>query len=182
MLTAHSCLKVNVTKDFSIKTPHCLPFKWVYLSFSPLPFISLLFTAICKASSDNCFAFLHFFSLGMVLIPASCTMSDSLSTELNLSIDSLNPWLLDCVWWGRSVSRGAWVRAQLLFTWVFQHSSNCINCVCVHLHHIISPYSLGCSKLFITRYTEDMIWSRFCISAVFLMQLCDYSQCLSFSV
>ena len=50
-------------------------FKWVNLSFSPLPFTSLLFTAICKASSDCHFAFLHFFFLGMVLIPASCTMS-----------------------------------------------------------------------------------------------------------
>ena len=36
---------------------------------------SLLFSAICEASSDNHFAFLHFFFLGMVLIPASCTMS-----------------------------------------------------------------------------------------------------------
>ena len=36
---------------------------------------SLLFTAICQASSDNHLAFLHFFCLGMVLIPASCTMS-----------------------------------------------------------------------------------------------------------
>ena len=36
-------------------------FKWVYLSFSPLPFASLLFTAICKASSDSKFAFLHLF-------------------------------------------------------------------------------------------------------------------------
>ena len=36
---------------------------------------SLLFSAICKASSDNHFAFLHFFFLGMVLITASCTMS-----------------------------------------------------------------------------------------------------------
>ena len=35
-------------------------FKWVYRSFSPLLFASLLFTAICKASSDNHFAFLHF--------------------------------------------------------------------------------------------------------------------------
>ena len=32
-------------------------FKWVYLSFSSLPFASLLFSAICKASSDNHFAF-----------------------------------------------------------------------------------------------------------------------------
>ena len=44
-------------------------FKWVYLSFSPLPFASFLFSAICKASSDSHFAFLHFFFLGMVLIP-----------------------------------------------------------------------------------------------------------------
>ena len=50
-------------------------FKWVYLSFSPLLFASLLFTAICKASFDSHFAFLHFFFLGMVLIPVSCTMS-----------------------------------------------------------------------------------------------------------
>jgi len=50
-------------------------FKWVYLSYSPLLFTSLFFTAICKASSDNHFAFLHFFFLGMVLSPASCTMS-----------------------------------------------------------------------------------------------------------
>ena len=41
-------------------------FKWVYLSFSPLLFPSLLFSAICKASSDSHFAFLHFFFLGMV--------------------------------------------------------------------------------------------------------------------
>ena len=36
------------------------------------PFVlcfSLLFTAICKASPDSHFAFLHFFSMGMVLIP-----------------------------------------------------------------------------------------------------------------
>ena len=45
-------------------------FKWVYLSFSPL-----LFTAICKASSDSCFAFLRFVFLVMVLIPVFCTMS-----------------------------------------------------------------------------------------------------------
>ena len=50
-------------------------FKWVYLSFSPLPLASLLFSIICKASSESHFAFLHFFLLGMVLIPASYTMS-----------------------------------------------------------------------------------------------------------
>ena len=54
-------------------------FTWAYLSFSLLPFTSLLFWAICKASSENHFAFLHFFFLGMVLITASCTMLTNLS-------------------------------------------------------------------------------------------------------
>ena len=36
-------------------------FKWVYLSFFPLCFTSLLFTAICKASPDSHFGFLHLF-------------------------------------------------------------------------------------------------------------------------
>ena len=52
-------------------------FRCLYLSFSPLLFTCLLFTAICKASSDSHFAFLHFFSMGMVLIPLSCTMSQT---------------------------------------------------------------------------------------------------------
>ena len=46
-----------------------------YLSFSPLLFASLLFTAACKASSDSHFAILHFFFLGMVLFPVFSTMS-----------------------------------------------------------------------------------------------------------
>ena len=36
----------------------------VYLSFSPLPFASVLLPAICKSSSCNHFALLHFFFLG----------------------------------------------------------------------------------------------------------------------
>ena len=43
-------------------------FKWIYLSFSPLPFASLLFSAICKPSSDSHFAFLHFFFWGWFLV------------------------------------------------------------------------------------------------------------------
>ena len=39
--------------------------KRVYLSFYPLLFAFILFTAICKASSDRHFAFLHFFFLEM---------------------------------------------------------------------------------------------------------------------
>ena len=31
-------------------------FKWVYLSFSPLPLASILFSAILKASSENHFS------------------------------------------------------------------------------------------------------------------------------
>ena len=67
-------------------------FRWVYLSFSPLPFTSPLFSAICKAYADSHLAFLHFFFLGMVLITASCTMSwtSILSFSGTLSIRS-NP-------------------------------------------------------------------------------------------
>ena len=32
--------------------------------------------AICKGSPESHFAFLHLFSMGMVLIPVSCTMGD----------------------------------------------------------------------------------------------------------
>ena len=48
-----------------------LTLRWVHLSFFTLPFISL-FSAICKPSPDNRFAFLHFFFLGMVLDTTSC--------------------------------------------------------------------------------------------------------------
>jgi len=63
-----------------------LSFRWVYLSFSRLLFPSLLFSAICKASSDNHFAGFHFFFLEMVLITASCTM---LWTFICISSDTL---------------------------------------------------------------------------------------------
>ena len=51
--------------------------QWIYLSFSPLLFASLLFTAICQASSDSHFGFLHFLFLRLGLIPVSCTMSQT---------------------------------------------------------------------------------------------------------
>ena len=38
--------------------------RWVYLSFYSFPFTSLLFSAICKTSSDNHVAFVHFFPFG----------------------------------------------------------------------------------------------------------------------
>ena len=49
-------------------------FSWVYLFLSPLLFTSLLSSAIFKATSENYFAFLHFFFLGMILVTASCTV------------------------------------------------------------------------------------------------------------
>ena len=49
-------------------------FSWVYLSLSPLSFASLLFSAIFKASSDNHFAFLHLFFLGIALVNTPCTI------------------------------------------------------------------------------------------------------------
>ena len=52
-------------------------FKWVYLSFSPLLFTSLLFTAICKASSNSHFAFL-FLGDGWFLSPVQCHTSPSI--------------------------------------------------------------------------------------------------------
>ena len=76
-------------------------FKWDCLSFSPLFFVSLLFTAICKASSDSHFAFLQFFFLGMVLIPVSCTISwtyiHSSSGTLSIRSSPLNLFLISTV-------------------------------------------------------------------------------------
>ena len=68
-------------------------FKWVYLSFSPLPFTSPLFIAICKASSDSHFAFLHFFFLGMVLILVSCIMSWTSVHSSSGTLSDLIPWI-----------------------------------------------------------------------------------------
>ena len=62
-------------------------FKYMYLSFFPLPFTYFLFSAIFNTSSDNHFAFLHLFFLGMVLITASCTMS---WTSIHISSGTLS--------------------------------------------------------------------------------------------
>ena len=68
-------------------------FKWVYLFFSPLPLASLLFSAFCRASSDNRFAFLHLFFLEMVLIPASYTMSQTSINSSSGTLSDLIPWI-----------------------------------------------------------------------------------------
>ena len=76
-------------------------FRCLYLSFSPLLFSSLLFIAIYKASSDSHFDFLHFFFLGMVLLPLSCTMSQtsvhSASGTLSIRFSPLNLFLTSIV-------------------------------------------------------------------------------------
>ena len=68
-------------------------FKYVYLSFSPLPFASFLFSALFKAPSDNHFAFLHFFFLGMILITAHCTMSGTSIHSSSGTLSGLIPWI-----------------------------------------------------------------------------------------
>ena len=60
---------------------------------SPLFFTSLLFTAICKASSDSHFAFLHFFFLRMVLIPVFCIMSRTSVHSSSGTLSDLIPWI-----------------------------------------------------------------------------------------
>ena len=76
-------------------------FRCLYLSFSPLLFSSLHCTTICKASPDHLFAFLHFFSMGMVLIPVSYTMSrtsvHSSSGTLSIRCSPLNLFLSSTV-------------------------------------------------------------------------------------
>ena len=76
-------------------------FKRVYLSFSPLPFMSFLFSAIYKTSADNHFPFSHLSFLGMVLILASCTKSwtsiYSSSGPLSVRSDPLNLFLTSTV-------------------------------------------------------------------------------------
>ena len=73
-------------------------FIWVYLSFYPLPFPSLLSLAICKASSDNYFAFLHFFFFGMVMVTASCTiLQTSIHSYLSTRSNPLNLFITSTV-------------------------------------------------------------------------------------
>ena len=71
------------------------------ISFLFLLFASLLFTAICNASSNSHFAFLHFYFLEMVLIPVSCTMSrtsvHSSSGTLSIRSSPLNLFLTSTV-------------------------------------------------------------------------------------
>ena len=66
-------------------------FSWVY-HFSPLPSASLLSLAICKVSSDNHFATLHFYFFGMTLIIGSYTVLwNSVPHSLGTLVTTSNP-------------------------------------------------------------------------------------------
>ena len=54
---------------------------------------AFLFPGICKASSENHFAVLHFFFLGMVMITASCTMSQTSIHSSSGTLSDLIPWI-----------------------------------------------------------------------------------------
>ena len=71
----------------------CIQMGISFLFSFAFSFSSLLFTATCKASSDNHFAFLHFFFLGMVLITASCIMSWTSVHSSSVSLSDLIPWI-----------------------------------------------------------------------------------------
>ena len=80
----HGSLKKTFLSLFAILWNSA--FSLVYLSLSPLLLASLLSSAICKASSDNYFAFLLFVFFGMVLFAASCTV---LQTSIHSSSGAL---------------------------------------------------------------------------------------------
>ena len=86
----------------------CIQMGIPYFSFSPLLFTSFLFTAICKASSDSHFAVLHFFFLGIVLIPVSCTMS---RTSIHSSSGTLS---IKRLFWGAPKSLQMVTEAMIL--------------------------------------------------------------------
>ena len=90
-----------ITEEGFLLSPCCSLEFCIQMGISHLFLASLLYTAICKASSNSHFAFLNSFFLGMVLIPVSCTMSptsihSSLGT-LSIRSNPLNPFLTSTV-------------------------------------------------------------------------------------
>ena len=79
-------------EGFLISPCYSLELRIQMESIFPFLFCLCLFTAICKASSDNQFAFLHFFFLGMVSITASSQCHEPLSIVLQaLCLSDLIP-------------------------------------------------------------------------------------------
>ena len=77
-----------ISPDYSLEL--CIQMGISFLSSFAFCFSSF-HSYFCKASSDSHFAFLHCFSMGMVLIPVSCTMSQTSihSSSGTLSIRSI---------------------------------------------------------------------------------------------
>ena len=131
-------------------------FKWVNFSFSPLLLASLLFTGICKSSSDNRFAFLHFFFLGMVLILVYCTMSWTSIHSSSGILSDLIPWIY------LSLPLYSCKGFDLGHTWMVLWFS------LLKIEHLLNSYViLSVEKLVHVLSTIDvniMISSRFCNS------------------
>ena len=127
-------------------------FKWIYLSFSPLLLASLLFIAICKASSDSDFAFLHFYFLGMVLLPVSCTVSWT-STHSSPSLIIREMQIKTTMWYSftpvwidinkNSTSNNSWRECEEKGTLLnFQWACKCLAyLLCVAVSEVPIPHS-----------------------------------------
>ena len=76
-------------------------FRWIYLSFSPLPLL-LFFSQLFENSSVNHFAFLHFFFLGWFWSVPVVQCYESPSIVLQDMIITLIYW---CGWKWKSLSR-----------------------------------------------------------------------------
>ena len=68
-------------------------FSWVYIFLSPLPFSSLLSSAICKTSLDKHSVFWHFFFFGMALVTVFCTMLQISSHSSLGTLTDIIPWI-----------------------------------------------------------------------------------------
>ena len=73
-------------------------FRWVYLSFSPLPY-AFLFSAICKTSSTTILPFCTFFPWGWFWSPPPVQCYKPLSIELQgLCLSDPIPWIYLSLW------------------------------------------------------------------------------------
>ena len=86
---------------------------WKYLSLCPLPFASLLFSAICKVSSDNYFTFLHIFFFGMILVTTSCIMFRPQPIAVLQGTVSIRSNPLNLLITSTVQSQGIWFRSYL---------------------------------------------------------------------
>ena len=86
-------------------------FRWVYLSFSPLPFVSCLFSLFVRRPQTTILS-LHFFLLGMFLITASGT--NSLLKEKMACLVWVLKEKMACLVWGIQLLRDFYLITTLL--------------------------------------------------------------------